>query len=96
MCRRAGPPRLRRHRRRLKQRANKDRAAAQDRQRQGDERRHAEAMEKIGQSHASFMAALEQQRQGDERRHAETMAALAEQSRALETVIERTAPRESE
>ena len=95
-------------------RANKERAAFLDQQREADERRHAEAMEEGRQRHLETMAALDQQREADERRHAEameegrqrhleTMAALAEQSRTLEsvirgleTVIERTAPRESE
>ena len=35
---------------------------------------------------------LDQQRDADERRHTETMAVLADQRRALETLIARTAP----
>ena len=57
--------------------ANKDRAGILDQQRDADERRHDEAM-----------------RRHDEavHRHAEAMAALADQRRALETLIARTAP----
>ena len=61
--------------------ANKDRAGILDQQREADERRHTEAMQAGDQRHAEAM-----------RRHAETMAALADQRRALETLIARTAP----
>ncbi len=88
-------------------RANKDRAVILDRQREADERRHAEAMRR----HDEAMQA------GDQR-HAEAMAALADQRReaaeaaeaarreaagqrralealiaGMETMIERTAPK---
>ena len=48
-------------------------------------RRHAEAMEEGARRHAEAM-------EEGARRHAEAMAALEAQSRALETLIERTAP----
>ena len=51
-------------------------------------RRHAEAMA----AHAEAMAARAEAAEEGARRHAEAMAALAVQSRALETLIERTAP----
>ncbi len=46
---------------------------------------HAKAMEESARRHAEAM-------EEGARRHAEAMAALAVQSRALETLIERTAP----
>ena len=55
-------------------RANKDRAVILDRQRDADERRHAEAMRR----HDEAM-------QADERRHAEAMAALADQRREADS-----------
>ena len=63
-------------------------------------RRHAEAMEEGARRHAEAMAAhaeamaarAEAAKEGA-RRHAEAMAALEAQSRALETLIERTATR---
>ena len=66
---------------RLMERSNRERAVALEQQREADERRHAEAM-------AAHAEAMEE----GARRHAEAMAALAVQSRALETLIERTAP----
>ena len=51
-------------------------------------RRHAEAMA----AHAEAMAARAEAAKEGARRHAEAMAALETQSRALETLIERTAP----
>ena len=62
-------------------------------------RRHAEAMEEGARRHAEAMAAhaeamaarAEAAKEGA-RRHAEAMAALKTRSRALETLIERTAP----
>ena len=61
-------------------RANKDRAAILDRQREADERRHAEAMRAAGQRHAEAMQAGAQ-------RHAEAMAALERQGAALDELI---------
>lgn len=60
--------------------ANQDRtrAAAEDRQ------QHAQAMDRQDRE-------AERRERAAERRHAETMAALNTQSRALETLIERTA-----
>ena len=51
-------------------------------------RRHAEVMA----AHAEAMAARAEAAKEGARRHAEAMAALETQSRALETLIERTAP----
>ena len=62
-------------------RANKERAAFLDQQREADERRHAEAMEEGRQRHLETMAALAAQNR-----------ALEAVIRGLETVIERTAP----
>ncbi len=69
-------------------RANKDRAAILDRQREADERRHKEAMA----AHAEAMAE-------GARRHEENMTALKaliggleRQTASLERVVERTAP----
>ena len=70
---------------RLMERSNGERAVALEQQREADERRHAEAMEESARRHAEAM-------EEGARRHAEAMAALAVQSRALETLIERTAP----
>ena len=69
---------------RLMDRSNRERAVALEQQREADERRHTEAMAahaEVMAAHAETMAA-----------HAETMATLAAQSRALEALIERTAP----
>ncbi len=84
---------------RLMERSNGERAAALEQQREADERRHAEAMaahaEAMAESdrrHAEAMAAHAEAMEEGARRHAEAMAALAVQSRALETLIERTAP----
>ena len=79
-------------------RANKQRAAILDQQREADERRHAEAMEEGRRRHAETMeegrrrhaetmAVLDRQRLADDKRHLEAMAALAEQSRTLEAVV---------
>ena len=73
-------------------RANKDRAGILDQQREADERRHAEAMQADERRHAEAMRAADQRRDEATRRHTETMAALADQRRALETLITRTAP----
>ena len=73
---------------RLMERSNGERAAALEQQREADERRHAEAMA----AHDETMAAHAEAMEESARRHAEAMAALAVQSRALETLIERTAP----
>ena len=91
---------------RLMERSNGERAAALEQQREADERRHAEAMaahdetmaahakamEESARRHAEAMAARAEVMAESVRRHAEAMAALAVQSRALETLIERTAP----
>ncbi len=91
---------------RLMERSNGERAVALEQQREADERRHAEVMaahDETMAAHAKAMAAhakameesarrhAEAMEEGA-RRHAEAMAALAVQSRALETLIERTAP----
>ena len=86
--------------------ANKDRAGILDQQRDADERRHAEVMRRHDEAvhrhdeamrrHAEAVQADERRHaeavQADERRHAEAMAVLADQRRALETLIARTAP----
>ena len=92
---------------RLMDRSNRERAAALEQQREADERRHAEVMAESARRHAEAMeesarrhaeAMEEGARRHAEameegaRRHAEAMAALKTQSRALETLIERTAP----
>ena len=84
-------------------RANKERAVILDRQREDDDKRHAEAMaegarrheENMAEGarrHEETMAALAQQHQADERRHEENMTALKAMIASLETVVERTAP----
>ena len=84
---------------RLMERSNGERAIALEQQREADERRHAEAMAahakamaESNRRHAEAMAAHAEAMEEGARRHAEAMAALAVQSRALETLIERTAP----
>ena len=66
---------------RIMRRAADLRDVVTDRQHQADEHRHVEAMK-------ARAAAMEE----SERRHAETMQALDGQRRALEVLIERTAP----
>ena len=77
-------------------RANKDRAAILDQQREADERRHKETMTAMREHHEEAMRRLDHQG-----RALETLiaglerqgAALERQTAALETVIERTAPK---
>ena len=68
-------------------RANKDRAGLLDRQREADERRHAEAMRR----HDEAMQAADQRHaeamQAGDQRHAEAMAALERQGAALDELI---------
>ena len=88
---------------RMMRRAADRRDVVMDQQHQADERRHAEAM----QTHAEAMKESERRhveamKESDrrhaetmkesDRRHAETMQALDGQRRALEVLIERTAP----
>lgn len=60
------------------------------------DRRHAEAMQAADQQHTENMKESERRHaetmQAAERQHAETMAVLDAQRRALEALIERTAP----
>ena len=60
------------------------------------DRRHAEAMQAADRQHVETMKESErrhaQTMQAAERQHAETMAVLDVQRRALEALIERTAP----
>ena len=80
---------------RLMDRSNRERAVALEQQREADERRHAEAMAahaEVMAAHAETMAAHAETMAEGARRHTEAMAALKTQSRALETLIERTAP----
>ena len=79
-------------------RANKDRAGLLDRQREADERRHAEAMrchdeamrrhaeamQAGDQRHAEAMAALNELIQAGQRQHEAAMRALERQGAALE------------
>ena len=80
---------------RMMRRAADTRDRGLENQRHADDRRHAEA----GQRHAEAMVALDKRHTEAmaalDKRHAETMAALADQRRALETLIERTAPTRS-
>ena len=69
--------------------ARADRQAAEA----ADQRRHAEAMQAGDQRHAEAMAALSELIQAGQRQHEATMRALERQGAALETVIERTAPK---
>ena len=63
-------------------RASSDRNRAMDAQERASQRRHDEAMGSLDHRHGEAMKA-----------HEETMEALASQRRALEALIERTAPR---
>ena len=73
--------------------ANKERGAILDHQREADERCHAEAMCAGDQRHAEAMAALNELIQAGQRQHEAPMRALERQGTALETMIERTAPK---
>ena len=92
---------------RMMRRAADRRDVVMDQQHQADERRHAEAMKESERRHVEAMkesdrrhaeAMKESDRRHAEtmkesdRRHAETMQALDGQRRALEVLIERTAP----
>ena len=76
--------------------ANKERAVIVDRQREADDKRHAEAMAKADQRHAEAMA-------DGARRHEENMTALKaviagleRQTASLEAVVEQAAPAKAE
>ena len=75
-------------------RANKDRAGLLDRQREADERRHAEAMrchDEAMRCHDEAMQAADQRHaeamQAGDQRHAEAMAAFERQGAALDELI---------
>ena len=86
-------------------RANKERAATLDQQREADERRHAEAMTALNEMiqsgdkrHAESMTALNGLIQSGDKRHAESMTALNELIRsgqrrtaALDELLRRSA-----
>ena len=69
-------------------RAGAERAAAAQREAARADQRHAEAM----QARAEAMQARADAMRAADARHAETMAVLKAQTRALEALIERTAP----
>ena len=70
-------------------RANKERAAILDQQREADERRHKETMTAMREHHEEAMRRLDHQGRALEA----LIAGLERQTAALETVIERTAPK---
>ena len=70
-------------------RANRERAAILDQQRQADERRHEETMTAMREHHEEAMRRLDHQGRALEA----LIAGLERQTAALETVIERTAPK---
>ena len=75
-------------------RADRQAAEAADQRRHAEAmRRHDEAMQAGDQRHAEAMAALNELIQAGQRQHEATMRALERQGAALETVIERTAPK---
>ena len=86
--------------------ANTERAAAAREDTRQADQRHKEAMAAHAETmaaHAETMAVLKAQAEADDKRHTEAMAALdaqrkasETQSKALETLIERTAPRASD
>ena len=80
-------------------RAGAERAAAAQREAARADRRHAEnmqagadAMQAAAARHAENMQAGADARRAADARHAENMEALKAQTRALEALIERTAP----
>ena len=77
-------------------RANRERAAILDQQREADERRHEETMTAMRERHEEAMRRIDQQGHALETLIASLErqgAALERQTAALETVIERTAPK---
>ena len=81
-------------------RANRERAAILDQQREADERRHEETMTAMREHHEEAMTAMREHHEEAMRRLDHQgralealIAGLERQTAALETVIERTAPK---